>query len=349
MTKRKDNEMAMSDEQFKEFLEKTPLNQNIQKYLMVTRIKLSQCRRISISYSGGSDSDIVIDIVELIKPKECGEIRYVFIDTGLEWDATIRHVSNTEQKYGVTIEPKKSKVTIPTACKKHGIPFIAKEPSHYFDILQQHNFDWNDTLEAATIEKYGKCKSVIEWWFCVPRVSKNGKKRKDISRFKYLREFIKDNPPDFQISKKCCTYAKINVSNDFNAEFNPDLLINGMRQAENGVRSASIKNCFTPTGKNGYAEYRPLWFWTDEDKRVYKEWRGIKNSDCYEIWGFERTGCVGCPCSSNVIEQLQIAKQYEPNKVNAAYAVFGKSYEYREKYNEYKKHGGMIQLKLEGF
>jgi hypothetical protein len=39
---------------------------------------------------------------------------------------------------------------------------------------------------------------------------------------------------------------------------------------------------------------------------------------------------------------LQIAKQYEPNKVKAAYAVFGKSYAYREAYNAFKKTGGKI-------
>lgn len=30
----------------------------------------------------------------------------------------------------------------------------------------------------------------------------------NISYNKYLKEFIIQNPPDFRISKKCCTYAK---------------------------------------------------------------------------------------------------------------------------------------------
>ena len=107
-----------------------------------------------------------------------------------------------------------------------------------------------------------------------------------------------------------------------------------------GSRSGSIRNCFTPTGENTIANYRPLWFWTDEDKRIYKEWRGIRYSDCYEVWGFSRTGCVGCPCNSKALQELQIAEQYEPNKVRAAFAVFGKSYEYREAYNAFKKAGG---------
>ena len=36
-----------------------------------------------VSYSGGSDSDTILDLIELVKPESCGEIKYVFFDTGL--------------------------------------------------------------------------------------------------------------------------------------------------------------------------------------------------------------------------------------------------------------------------
>jgi 3'-phosphoadenosine 5'-phosphosulfate sulfotransferase (PAPS reductase)/FAD synthetase len=148
------------------------------------------------------------------------------------------------------------------------------------------------------------------------------------------------HPPDFKISDKCCDYAKKNVEREFDRAFKPDLKIIGMRQAEGGRRAGSIKNCFTAASDTVTANYRPLWFWTDEDKRIYKEWRGIRYSDCYEIWGYSRTGCCGCPFSSKILQDLEVAEQYEPNKVKAAWAVFGKSYEYREAYNAFKKTGG---------
>ena len=50
-----------------------------------------------------------------------------------------------------------------------------------------------------------------------------------------------------------------------------------------------------------------------------------------------RTGCCGCPISYKAIEDLEKIKPYEPNVVKAAWNIFGKSYEYRVKYNEYKK------------
>ena len=59
----------MNDADFKKMLETAPLNQNITKYLMVTRDKLKQYKRIMVSYSGGSDSDTILDLIELVKPE----------------------------------------------------------------------------------------------------------------------------------------------------------------------------------------------------------------------------------------------------------------------------------------
>ena len=336
---------AMNDNEFYGFLnEEVPKNQNIQKHMMVTRNKLREYKRIAISYSAGSDSDCVLDMVELVKPPDCGEVRYVFFDTGLEFDATLRHIAEVEQKYGITVERIKAKKSIPAACREHGIPFISKDVSDMLCRLQKHCFDWNDTSENATLEKYGRCKSALDWYYSRRPPSPSGKNTMyHISRYKLLREFLMAYPPDFAISAKCCDYSKKNVAKEFDQAFMPDLKINGMRQAEGGRRVGSIKNCFTPVSANNVASYRPLWFWSDADKKAYKQWRGLRYSDCYEVWGFKRTGCVGCTCNSKAIQELQIAGQYEPNKVKAAYTVFGKSYEYRKAYNHFKNQNKKIK------
>ena len=322
----------MNDQQFCELLDKAPANLNIQKYLTVTRHKLSEYRRIAVSYSGGSDSDIMLDLIELVKPDNCGEIRYIFFDTGLEWDATLRHVKETEQRYSVTIEQIKSKMSIPAACNKYGVPFIAKHPSEMFYSLQKHGFNWSPTLEGAAFEDGAECKSGKGWFYDLYG------EMFSIRKIRLLKEFLISNPPTFAISDKCCDYAKKHVSRDFDKEFKPDLRINGMRRAEGGRRTGSIRSCFTPQSeKRAIADYRPLWFWSDEEKQIYKEWREIRYSECYERWGFARTGCVGCPCSYRATQDLKIAEPFEPNKVKAAYAVFGKSYDYRELFNEFKE------------
>jgi len=156
----------MNDNEFSDFLNTAPCNHNIFKYLMITRNKLRQYKRIAVSVSGGSDSDIILDLIELVKPSDgCGEIRYIFFDTGLEYDATLRHITETEQKYGITIERIKPKKSIPAACRDYGVPFICKDVSEMLYRLQKHGFDWLDLPENATTEKYGRCKSALDWYF----------------------------------------------------------------------------------------------------------------------------------------------------------------------------------------
>ena len=64
---------------------------------------------------------------------------------------------------------------------------------------------------------------------------------------------------------------------------------------------------------------------------------GIRYSDAYEVYGLTRTGCCGCPISYKAVDDLELIRPYEPNVVKAAWNIFGKSYEYRKKYNEYKQ------------
>lgn len=314
-------------------LDSAPQNLHIHTTLLKAHNIIDRHQRIAASVSGGSDSDIVMDIIELIKPSISGEIAYVFYDTGLEYKATHRHLDHLEQKYNVTIIRRKPRKTIPVVCKEFGVPFLSKVVSDMFYRLQSHNFDWNDSQENVTEEKYGRCKAALDWYFS----RHSGNSRYDIKRCKLLYDFIRANAPTFAISEKCCLYTKKQTAEDFEKEFRPDLIVNGMRQAEGGRRASAIQTCFTPATDKITSNYRPLWYWTDEDKAVYKEWRGLRYSDCYEIYGLKRTGCVGCPCSSTAEQELALVEPYEPNVVTAARKIFGASYEYKRQYLEFKK------------
>lgn len=79
------------------------------------------------SYSGGSDSDIMIDLIERTrKAFELLPIKYVFFNTGLEMKATKDHVKATSEKYCVEIETVRPKINIVQASRKYGIPFVSK-------------------------------------------------------------------------------------------------------------------------------------------------------------------------------------------------------------------------------
>jgi len=316
-------------------LKSAPQKYYIQDTLVKAHSILDRHGRCAVSVSGGSDSDIVMDIIELVKPDNC-EVRYVFFDTGLEYEATKRHLDYLEKKYGVVIERRKPRKTIPTVCREHGIPFISKDISEMINRLQKHDFDWNDLPEIATVEKYGRCKSALDWYFNRRSLAASGKSKFSINRYKLLRDFIMQNPPSFTISERCCHYAKKQTAEDFNKEYCPDLSVNGMRQAEGGRRAGSVKSCFSVKTEKKPDNYRPLWYWTDEDKAVYKKWRNIRYSDCYEVYGLKRTGCVGCPCNSKAEQELSIVEPFEPQVVKAARNIFGASYNYKRQYVEFK-------------
>ena len=56
------------------------------------------------SYSGGSDSDIMLHLIEEVRHTfDLPPIKYCFFNTGLEMEAIKRHVRETAEKYGVDV------------------------------------------------------------------------------------------------------------------------------------------------------------------------------------------------------------------------------------------------------
>ena len=93
--------------------------------------------------------------------------------------------------------------------------------------------------------------------------------------------------------------------------------------------------CFSEQ-ENGQFRFKPLYYVSDADKLWYKNEFGVRYSDAYEVYGLTRTGCCGCSISSKAIADLELIRPYEPNVVKAAWNIFGESYRYRQKYNEFK-------------
>ena len=152
-----------------------------------------------------------------------------------------------------------------------------------------------------------------------------------------MRDFIAEYPPDFKISAKCCDYCKKHVARVVQKGY--DMIITGERRDEGGMRSVPRKDntslCFTETSSGQY-RLRPLYYVSDKDKAWYKAEYGIRYSDAYEVYGLTRTGCCGCAISYKAAEDLELIGQYEPKIKKAAWNIFGDSYRYRQKYNEYK-------------
>lgn len=327
--------------------------------IIITR--LTQHPNAICSYSGGSDSDILIDLIERTRKMfndACGRevlkpVKYVFFNTGLEMKATKDHVKSTAEKYGVEIEECRPKINIVKASRQYGIPFLNKHFSQRLNDYQNKNVPMSiiDEYEkaedkVATFQKFALCypksKGLINFLLNTDRNGVQHFNQLGFQSEKYLREYMEKYPPNFQISAKCCDYCKKQVAHQVQKGF--DMVITGERMAEGGLRATSREMletnpsntmCFFEQS-NGQHRFRPLYYVSNKDKQWYKDYYGIRYSDAYEVYGLTRTGCCGCPISYKAVDDLEKIRPYEPNVVKAAWNIFGKSYEYRRRYNEYK-------------
>ncbi len=319
--------------------------------------KLKRYPSAICSYSGGSDSDILVDLIEgARKLIHLPPVKYVFFNTGLEMKAIKDHVQETREKYGIEIDEVRPDTNIVIASRKYGIPFVSKIMSAGLEEWQKKGIpleiadeynqaDDKNAKREELRQRYPKCESVINFLCCC---NSAGEPRPNIqlviNSSKYMLDFIRESPPDFKISAKCCDYCKKQIAHK--TQKNYKMVITGERRDEGGMRSVPKKDCsamcFTETADGKY-RFRPLYYVSDKDKAWYKEYHGIRYSDAYEVYGLTRTGCCGCPISHKAVADLELIKPYEPNVVKAAWNIFGKSYEYRAKYNEYKEKRKIIE------
>ena len=305
------------------------------------------------SYSGGSDSDIMIDLIERTrKAFDFPEVKYCFFNTGLEMEATKDHVKDVADRYGVEITEYRPNKNIVQATREYGVPFMSKIVSGALETVQKKGIPFSIREEydnakdkaakrAELRERYPKSEQGINFLCCC---NSDGEPRPNIQLVidssKYLYEFMKENPCDFKISAKCCDYCKKQIAHKAQSEY--QMVITGERRDEGGMRSvpkskdANGTMCFSETS-NGQFRLKPLYYVSDSDKEWYKERYEIRYSDAYEVYGLKRTGCCGCSISSSAVEDLEKIRPYEPNVVKAAWNIFGDSYRYRQKYKEFKK------------
>lgn len=313
-----------------ELLRDCPKDETIGNNFVIawSKINSKKYERIGCSVSGGSDSDILLDICH--KCDKDHKIQYLFCNTGMEYQATKDHLDFLEKKYGITIERLNAILPVPLSCKKYGVPFLSKTASENIKRLQKHGFKWEDKAFEELYQEYPRCRSALRWWCNYKCKSQN------IEHNKWLKEFLIKNPPDFPISGDCCYYSKKLSAHKKIEQEKIQLNIVGVRKAEGGARATSYKSCFTER-TDKHDDYRPIYWYKNENKKKYNEHFEIQNSRCYTEYGLKRTGCACCPFGKDFELELQAAQEYEPKLYKLANAVFQKSYEYTRKYREFAK------------
>ena len=303
-------------------------NPVIGKAILTVATKIRDYKKILVSVSGGADSDVVVDM--LCRFGDKNKIDFVYFDTGLEYQATKDQIKFLEEKYGITIQVLRPKIPIPLSCKKYGQPFISKRVSEMIGRLQRAGFKWGDEPMDVLLKKYSNCRSGIRWW-----CNDFGEKSMfNINYNKKLKEFMIANPPTFLIDNKCCNHAKKNLVHDKLKE-GYDLNVTGVRKAEGGIRSSVYTSCFDTNGDT-YDNFRPIFWFSDADKKEYEDMFGVTHSKCYTEYGLKRTGCCGCPFSRKFEFELEAIENHEPKFYNAVNNIFKDSYEYTRAYREFK-------------
>lgn len=283
------------------------------------------------SVSGGADSDIAMDIVYKIDTEK--KVRYVWFNTGLEYAASRQHLNFLEDFYGITIERIPPLMPLIRTVEQYGQPFLSKLVSYQIHSLQKANFHFSagTTYEEDCSCYDGRgCKGALGWWHNIRTF-----RTFNVRRYRALKEFLIEYPPEFPISDLCCTYTKKKPSNLYMKAHNYDLSINGVRQLEGGTRQA-LKECFTYSEREG-AKFRPVFWFTDADKEAYRQIFGLRLSRCYTLYGFKRTGCAGCPYNAKFDKDNEKVRPYEGGLVRVAEKVFAPSYEYTRRFRAFQK------------
>ena len=211
--------------------------------------------KVYVSFSGGKDSTVMLDIVRSIYPA----VPAVFIDTGLEYPEIKEFVETIDNV--TTIRPK---MGFKQVLEKYGYPVVSKEQALY---IRQYRTTKSDYLKS------------VRW---------NGKN----GRFKISEKwkFLVDAP--FMVSEKCCDVMKKRPIHKYEKRMGLKPFIGTMASDSRGRQRQYLQhgcNSF----KEGKERSMPLGFWLEQDVWAYIKQNNLDYASIYDK-GVDRTGCIFC-------------------------------------------------------
>jgi 3'-phosphoadenosine 5'-phosphosulfate sulfotransferase (PAPS reductase)/FAD synthetase len=245
-------------------IDKSRLLKMRQNYPLELKVEMSKLRirqwyklhhgKVYVSFSGGKDSTVLVDLVHSIYP----DVEIVFVDTGLEYPEIRKFVKTFPN--ATWLRPK---MNFKKVIEKYGYPAISKEQSKYIREVQRGT------------TKYMEDKR---------RFGKNGTRSGMVSKkWQFLFE------ADFKVSDQCCDVMKKHPLHQY--EKNGKKPFIGTMAEDSMLRKQSYirYGCNMSNGKQS----RPMMFWNEDDVWEYIRSKDLAYSKIYDM-GEKRTGCMFC-------------------------------------------------------
>lgn len=270
-----------------------------------------------ISFSGGKDSTILHYLIDMALPNN--RIPRVFINTGIEYNYIVDFVKELASKDDRFIILKPSQAIKPML-ERVGYPFKSKLHSHLLSI-------YNNSGLTNAVKKYlGEIEGNIK--FICPNILK----------YQFTKDF------NIKCSEKCCTKLKKDPMKKWQKENNRSIVLTGMRKEEGGAREKLT--CIITDKQNKLVKFHPLIVVNDDFENWFINKYNIELCKLYrEPFNFKRTGCVGCPYSLDLQEQLDTMAMYLPNEKKQCEMIWKPVYqEYRRIGYRLRKDTGQMSI-----
>ena len=222
--------------------------------------------KVYVSFSGGKDSTVLLDLVRQVNPNIPG----VFIDTGLEYPETKEFVNSIDD---ITIL--RPKMSFKQVIEKYGYPVVSKEQANYLDDIR--NSTEKMRIRRLEGDSKGRFKLSKKWYYLV------------------------DAP--FKISHRCCLIMKKEPAKRYEKETGRVPFI-GILAEESSLRQQSYLKTGCNAFNSKRPNSTPLAFWKEQDilKYIYDNKLIINKAygdviykyGIYSTTKCDRTGCIYC-------------------------------------------------------
>lgn len=257
-------------------------------------------RPVYVSFSGGKDSTVLLDLVRRFVDKN---IKAVFDNTGNEYPEIIKFVKSVDNV--VIITPRKN---IRQLIADYGFPLISKEQALY--------------LRQAKTTKSPKVLDL--------RLHGNPKyKGRKSGKISECWKFLIDEP--FMVSEKCCEVLKKRPFREYEKQTG-ELPIIGMMADESILRrQIYVKRGGCNSFKDGKMASYPLSIWTEKDIWDYIHKFNVPYCELYDK-GCTRTGCMFCGFGAHLEkgQRFRLLHKLHPQIYSAIVEYQNNGVSYRE-------------------